>query len=119
VLFRLEFRDFLPILLLAEGEWDGMLVWEHGADLCDAGTIGGAGAKFDALDLALLTRYRNILVVHDDDKAGDKGRAYIQTLQTVSPRIRRVQPPAHDLGSFWKSGGDLREWLALLTRDAP
>jgi DNA primase len=117
VLFRLEFRDFRPTLLLTEGEWDAMLVWEHGADLCDVGTIGGAGAKFDTLDLALLTRYRNILVLHDDDKAGDRGRAYIQALQAASPRIQQVQPPAHDLTDFWKSGGDLRDWLINLTKE--
>jgi hypothetical protein len=111
VLFRLEFRDFPPTLLLAEGEWDAMLVWEHGADLCDAGTIGGAGAKFDLLDLALLTRYRRVLVLHDNDKAGDKGRGYITSLQAISPRIQSIQSPAHDLTDFWKAGGDLREWM--------
>ncbi len=111
VLFRLEFRDFLPTLLLTEGEWDAMLAWEHGADLCDVATLGGASAKFDALDLALLTRYRNILVVHDDDKAGDKGRGYIANLQSVSPRIKSIQSPAHDLTDYWKAGGDLRNWV--------
>lgn len=66
VLFRLELKDFLPILILTEGEWDAMLLWEHCADMCDVGTIGGAQAKFDLLDLALFTRYRSILAVHDD-----------------------------------------------------
>ena len=28
---------------------------------------------FDLLDLALLTRYQKIFMVHDDDKAGDRG----------------------------------------------
>lgn len=111
VLFRLELKDFLPTLVLTEGEWDAMLLWEHCADLCDVGTIGGAGAKFDLLDLALLTRYRTILVVHDDDKAGDKGRNYIASLQAVTPRIKSIKVPAHDLTDYWKTGGDLREWL--------
>jgi hypothetical protein len=112
VLFRLEFTDYFPVLLLTEGEWDTMILWEHCADLCDMGTIGGAQSKFDLLDLALLTRYPKIFVVHDDDKAGDKGRAYINSLKAISPRIESIAPPAHDLTDYWKPGGDLRKWVA-------
>jgi len=112
VLFRLEFPDHLPVLVLAEGEWDAMLLWEYCPDLCDVGTLGGAGARFDALDLALLTRYVAVLVVHDDDKAGQQGRTYIQALNARSQRIIPVKPPAHDLTDFWKAGGDLRAWIA-------
>jgi hypothetical protein len=112
VLFRLELMDYRPILLLVEGEWDAMLVWDHCADLCDVATLGGALSKLDTLDLALLTRYARVLVVHDDDRAGEQGRAYITGLQTIFPRIHSVLPPAHDLTDFWKAGGDLRSWTA-------
>ncbi|MFN2282429.1 MAG: hypothetical protein ACK2TZ_11240, partial [Anaerolineales bacterium] len=112
VLFRLEFPDYLPVLVLAEGEWDAMLLWEYCPDLCDVGTLGGAGSRFDALDLALLTRYLAVLVIHDDDKAGQQGRAYIQALNARSQRIIPIKPPAHDLTDFWKAGGDLRAWMA-------
>jgi hypothetical protein len=112
VLFRLEFMDHLPVLMLVEGEWDAMLVWEHCADLCDIATLGGAQSKFDALDLALLTCYSTVLVVHDDDQAGTLGREYIASLQAMMPRLRPILPPAHDLTDFWKAGGDLREWIA-------
>ncbi len=112
VMFRLDFKDHLPVLLVTEGEWDTMLVWEHCADLCDVGTIGGAQNKFDLLDLAFLTRYLVILVVHDDDQAGEQGRHYISKLHAISERIVAVQPPAHDLTDFWKSGGDLHGWVA-------
>jgi hypothetical protein len=118
VLFRLELADHLPVLILTEGEWDTMLLWEHCADLCDAGTIGGAQSKFDLLDLALLTRYQKILVVHDDDKAGDIGREYIASLKAISPRIESVSPPAHDLTDFWRLGGDLRRWVARYVSEA-
>ena len=112
VLFHLELMHHLPVLILTEGEWDTMLLWEHCADLCDAGTIGGAQSKFDLLDLAQLTRYQKIFVVHDDDKAGDAGRAYIASLKAISPRIESISPPAHDLTDFWRSGGDVRFWTA-------
>jgi DNA primase len=112
VMFRLEFSDHLPILILTEGEWDTMLLWEHCADLCDIGTIGGAQAKFSSLDMTLLSKYLVILVVHDDDKAGGKGREYISELQNISDRVYSVTPPAHDLTDYWKSGGNLRTWTA-------
>jgi len=111
-LFRLEMLDHLPVLILAEGEFDVMLLWEYCPDLCDAGTLGGASAKFDTLDLAMLTRYLAVLVVHDDDQAGEEGRKYIATLQSRTGRIISIPPPAHDLTDFWKSGGDLRAWAA-------
>lgn len=112
VLFRLPLRDHLPVLVLTEGEWDAMLLWEHAPDLCDAGTIGGAGAKFDLLDLSLLTRYLAILVVYDDDKAGDQGRRYIAELSERIGRVATIPPPAHDLTDFWKAGRDVRSWVA-------
>jgi len=118
VLFHLELMQHLPVLILTEGEWDTMLLWEHCMDLCDAGTIGGAQSKFDMLDLALLTRYQNIFVVHDDDKAGDRGRAYIESLKAISPRIESIAPPSHDLTDFWKMGGDVRIWIAGLVSTA-
>ena len=111
-LFRLEILDHLSVLILAEGEFDVMLLWEHCPDFCDAGTLGGAGSKFDVLDLALLTRYLVVLVVHDDDQAGEEGRKYIAKLQSRIGRIIPIPPPAHDLTDFWKSGGDLRTWIA-------
>jgi hypothetical protein len=112
VLFRVELMDHRPVLILTEGEWDTMILWENCMDLCDAGTIGGAQSKFDLLDLALLTRYQKIFVVHDDDKAGDQGRDYIASLKAISPRIESIIPPAHDLTDFWRAGGDVRAWAA-------
>lgn len=112
VMFRLEFIDHFPILILTEGEWDAMLLWEHCADLCDIGTIGGAQVKFSFLDLTLISQYLAILVIHDDDMAGGKGREYISELRKTSDRIYSVTPPAHDLTDYWRSGGNLRAWTA-------
>jgi hypothetical protein len=80
--------------------------------LCDVGTLGGASTKLDALDLSLLTRYLAVLIIHDDDQAGEQGRQYVAELHTRFPRMQSIQPPAHDLTDFWKAGGDLRAWLA-------
>ncbi len=111
-LFHLELLGHYPILVLTEGEWDTMLLWEYCPDLCDVGTLGGAASKLDVVDLSILTRYLAVLVIHDDDKAGEMGRQYISDLRTRFPRMQSIQPPAHDLTDFWKAGGDLRAWLA-------
>jgi hypothetical protein len=111
-LFRLELLDHLPALMITEGEFDAMLLWEYCPDFCDAGTLGGARAKFDALDLAQLTRYLAVLAVHDDDQAGEAGREYITALKARTGRIASISPPAHDLTDLWKSGGDVRAWAA-------
>jgi hypothetical protein len=117
-LFRLAMNHAMPILILTEGEWDAMLLWEHCPDLCDAGTIGGARSHFDQLDLSLLARYLAVLVVHDDDKAGGEGREYITELASRFGRVKSIAPPAHDLTDFWKSGGNLRAWVAEHVADA-
>jgi 5S rRNA maturation endonuclease (ribonuclease M5) len=111
-LFQLGLIGHYPVLVLTEGEWDAMLLWEYCPDLCDVGTLGGAAAKLDLLDLSSLTRYLAVLVIHDDDKAGEEGRQYFSELHTRFPRMQSIQPPAHDLTDFWKAGGDLRSWLA-------
>ncbi len=118
VLFGQQTFANLPVLLLVEGEWDAMLTWQWCQDFCDVSTLGGAQSHFDAYDLAVLIRYQAILVVHDADAAGDKGRQYIARLHAQSNRIRPIPPPelngapAHDLTDFWKAGGNLRAWAA-------
>jgi hypothetical protein len=117
-LFRLELSSYKPVLILPEGEWDTMLAWEHCPALCDAATLGGASAKLDTLDLTLLTRYPAIIAIYDADPAGEKGREYLARLQKHCPRLQIAEPPAHDLTNFWKSGGNLRAWLATLVAQA-
>ena len=110
LIFRPQEKHFSPILFLTEGEWDAILLREYIADFCDVGALGGAVRKFRFRDLSLLTRYQTILVVLDKDKAGEKGREYIQELAKRIPRIHALTPPAHDLTDYWKSGGDLHAW---------
>jgi DNA primase len=112
VLFGQDQANRMPVLLLVEGEWDAMLTWQWCQDFCDVGTLGGAQAHLDAFDLALLTRYAAILVVHDGDQAGEKGRQYIAKIRQFSGRVQAIPPPAHDLTDYQQTGGNLRAWAA-------
>lgn len=97
----------LPVLTLVEGEFDALLTWQEAGDLCDIGTLGGAGKRIHPLALTILAQYPTTLAILDDDAAADKGRAYLQQF----PRILTAYPPDHDLTDYWRHGGDLRAWI--------
>lgn len=117
-LFGLEQSYVSPALLLVEGEWDVMLTWQWCQDLCDVSTLGGAQSHLDMLDLLTLARYPAVIVLYDDDNAGNRGREYIAKIRGFTQRVRVVDPPAHDLTDFWKGGGNLRAWVAGHVADA-
>ncbi len=99
-----------PVLLLAEGEFDTMLAWQSANDLCDVATLGGARHRIDVLDSAVLMRYASIICAYDLDATGERGREYLRS--AVGARITVDHPSSHDLTDYWKSGGDLRKWIA-------
>jgi hypothetical protein len=99
-----------PVLLLAEGEFDTMLAWQSANDLCDVATLGGARHRIDMLDAAVLMRYSAIVCAYDLDQTGERGSDYVHG--AVGARISIAHPNAHDLTDYWKSGGDLRRWIA-------
>jgi len=101
----------LPVLLLAEGEFDALLAWQAAHDLCDVASLGGAGQRLDALDAVALARACVVLAAYDADPAGARGNAYLGSL---SGRVVALVPPAHDLTAYWQAGGDLRAWIAAL-----
>ena len=103
-----------------------MLAWQVAGDLCDVATLGGAKHRADLVDLAALARYPLTLAVYDADPAGDQARAYLESLNRSLDtatgtggksfghigRIVTVRPPAHDLSDYWRSGKNLRAWIA-------
>lgn len=99
-----------PVLLLAEGEFDTMLAWQSANDLCDMATLGGARHRIDVLDGSVLTRYSSIICAYDLDQAGELGSEYLR--RAIGARMSVAHPDAHDLTDYWKSGGDLRRWIA-------
>ena len=87
-----------------------MLAWQYAGDLCDVATLGGAARKPHGAELAVLSRYFLILVVYDDDVAGQRASLFLRKF----PRVEAFEPPAHDLGEYLVHGGDVRAWIAGL-----
>ena len=101
-------------LVLCEGEFDAILAWQEIGDLVDVATLGGAskgGGGIPGRWLLRLLPYNRILVAYDVDPAGDSGAADLlkQSKRAVSVKV----PQGDDLTAFWRSGGDLRAWIAF------
>lgn len=105
-----------PVVVLCEGEFDGLLLWQEARDLVDVVALGGAGQHLAALHLLPLVQARVWLVAFDRDAAGDQGATW---WQQFSARVRPVQVPnGKDITDFYLGGGDLRDWVAgLLPKD--
>ena len=100
-------------LLLVEGEFDAMLCWRVGRDVCDVASFGSASqAPAEEEEIEMLA-YERILVVYDDDEAG---RGALRRFERLK-RARFLEPPAHDLTDFWRGGGDLRGWIEITFGD--
>jgi DNA primase len=100
---RFQQRD---LLVLPEGEFDAMLLWQHVHDIADVLSLGAAGKNVDPrAELYLLSSSRQ-LVIYDADTAGAAGA---EKLIASSPRMHRLELPAgQDITDFHLAGGDLR-----------
>jgi hypothetical protein len=108
----------LPVLILSEGEWDAMLAWQWGHDLCDVGTFGGAAARADAMRMAVLTRYVAIAPVMDGDGPGQENvKKYWAKLAEETGRVHVIPPPDHDLTDYHRRTDNLRLWMAGVVAD--
>ncbi|RPI64506.1 MAG: hypothetical protein EHM48_00715 [Planctomycetaceae bacterium] len=115
---RMTAKSNLPVLLLTEGEWDAMLAWQWGRDLCDVGTLGGVTARADAMRLAQLARYAAVGVVMDSDEAGQENvKKYWAKMAEETGRVHVIPPPDHDLTDYWKATAALRPWIAGVVAD--
>jgi hypothetical protein len=98
------------VALLCEGELDAVLAHQEASDLVGVFTLGSASAPLPAQAIPHLLPLRRILVAYDADRAGEQGAA---KLGAVSRRCVRITPPVgKDIGDFWRSGGNVRSWIA-------
>jgi hypothetical protein len=95
--------------ILAEGEFDAMLLWQAVGDLIGIAALGSCNRGLSAKALRYLLGCPRLLVAYDVDTEGEKGA---ERLRQLSPRMHRMRPPvAKDVTAFWQAGGRVRDWV--------
>jgi DNA primase len=97
-------------LVVVEGEFDAMLLWQIAGDLVDVVTLGGASTRLSSDDLFLLASYPRIVAAHDNDAAGAHAR---RQLVEMSSRVDARPPTAKDVTAMWRAEGEaaVRGWI--------
>lgn len=107
-LYGLDFLSGKDAVVICEGEFDAMLLWQEAGDLVDTVAVGSATNRPALPFLAHLAGATRWLVSLDND--ADKAAAWWGRL---SGRVRRVKPlQGNDLTDFHLAGGNLRRWVS-------
>jgi DNA primase len=95
--------------VLAEGEFDTLLLWQEAGDLVGTATLGSCTRRVSPGALRCLLGCASLLLPYDADDEGDRGA---ERLCRLLPRARRLRPPlGKDLTHFWQLGGRVRDWM--------
>jgi DNA primase len=78
------------VLVLAEGEFDTMLLWQKCRGRVDVASLGSCSGTVSETLLWELLVYRQLLVAYDRDEGGESGAL---KLQALSARLKRIVPP--------------------------
>jgi DNA primase len=97
------------VAVVAEGEFDAMLLHQEAGDLAGLVTLGSASARLPDVWVPYLLGLHKLLVAYDADAAGAEG---VTMWEALSARTQRLMPLAgKDVTEFYLSGGDLRAWV--------
>jgi DNA primase len=104
------------VAVLCEGELDAILLWQEAGDLVDVfSSVTGVGTWRREWE-SFLVVYDRVLIAYDDDEAGDD---YAARHAPCVPCGARLRPPeGKDVKGYWRAGGDLREWVGDVMRNA-
>jgi hypothetical protein len=95
--------------ILAEGEFDAMLLWQEAGNLVGVATLGSHNRGVSIKALRYLLGCPRLRVAYDIDVEGDKGA---ERLGQLSPRLHRIRPPVgKDVTVLWQAGGRVRDWV--------
>ena len=111
-------RDHLighETLVLTEGEFDAMLLWQEGRHLVDVATLGSCSSVPSEPVLWNLIPYRRIMVAYDMDRSGEEGA--LKLIRALSARMKRIRVPSGDLTDFRLAKGSLADWLRFHMTD--
>lgn len=105
-------------VVLAEGEFDGMVVWQQARDLVGVGSpTTGASSHWQSDWTPRIFDAEAILVCYDTDNAGANGAR--AKMAALGQRLALCPPPSgKDISDFYLAGGDVHAWLAAERRKA-
>ena len=102
-------------VVVTEGEFDAMLLYQEVGDLVGVVTLGSATARLPDAWVPYLLGVRRLLIACDADAAGAEAAAM---WQSISQRAQRLVPLAgKDVTDFCLTGGDLRAWVQFALAD--
>jgi hypothetical protein len=110
-LYGIETLTPVEPAVVAEGEFDVLLIWQEVGDLASVVSLGSASRRPTARVLAQLARCSRLLLAADADMDGDQAAERLANL--LAPGCsRRLRPPrGKDVTDFWRLGGDVRKWV--------
>jgi len=108
-LFGLDTLQDHSAAVIAEGEFDAMLLHQEAGDLVGVITLGSASSRHFETWLPWLLRAERLLVCYDNDAEGRKGLEF--WLETTKRAREMRVPEGKDVTDFWRAGGDLRAWV--------
>lgn len=110
VLFGVAHVAGLPDVMITEGEFDALLIWQEARDLCDVLTMGGAKSMPAGTWLAYLVNGQRFIVATDNDGPGDEAAArWVELLGSKAQRV--IVPDGKDVTAYWQAGGNVRDWV--------
>ena len=110
VLFGAAHLTGKPDVVITEGEFDALLLWQAAYDRVDVLTMGGAKSTPGGAWLAYLLSGERFYIATDHDAAGDEAAA--RWLDVVGAKGQRnMTPTGKDVTEYWQGGGDVRSWV--------
>lgn len=96
-------------VVMVEGEFDAMAVWQEtrGLKVTPVATGSVSGSRLHRW-IARLSVARLVVLAFDADEAGDKAAAY---WKTIFPDAVRLRPLRHDAAAMLQVGDDVRSWV--------
>jgi DNA primase len=118
-LFMVNALSAYETIMFCEGEFDALLLTQEAGNLAGIATFGSAAQHLDMAAWGwYLLNARRFLVAYDIDGKSESGASGLLNLrQAIRTNIPQLQPADKDLTDFYKSGGDLRHWLASWISD--
>jgi len=111
-IFGAQTKSGKDTLVLTEGEFDCMLLWQEAKDLADVMTLGGCSNPMRDIAKYYISQYENIFICYDNDEEGLKGSGKIASANINHMRVIRTPSRyGKDITDARTNGLDLHAWL--------